>query len=233
MLSDDELARPPETKRLYQTVASQIRQFIASGRFPPLSRLPAERELAQILGVSRPSLREALIALEIGGSVEVRMGSGIYVTARSEKTPGQETSLGDSPSEIMEARVAVEGAVIVLACARIEAAALARLRALLEAMRRTIEAGDSPLEQDRDFHLAIAALAGNSVLSRLVGDLFDARHGGIHKLLSSKFDSNVTWRTALGEHEAIVAALEARDPLRAEAAMRMHLQSSADRWLVS
>ncbi|GAB0116279.1 FadR/GntR family transcriptional regulator [Acidisoma sp. 7E03] len=233
MLSNDELARPPEAKRLYQTVASQIRQLIASGRFPPLSRLPAERELAQILGVSRPSLREALIALEIGGSVEVRMGSGIYVTGRGEKGAPPDAGLGDSPSEIMEARIAVEGAVVVLACARSAAEAVARLRDLLDAMRRRIEAGDSPLQPDRDFHLAIAGLAGNSVLSRLVGDLFDARHGGIHKVLSSKFDSSVTWRSALLEHEAIVTALEARDPLRAEAAMRMHLQSSADRWLVS
>lgn len=233
MLQDEELARPPEAKRLYQVVASQIRQLIAAGHFPPLSRLPAERELAQLLGVSRPSLREALIALEIGGSVEVRMGSGIYVTSRAEKAPSQEGGLGESPSEIMQARIAVEGAVIVLATARASEQAVAELAALLEAMRHRIDAGESPLEQDRRFHLAIAALAGNSVLGRLVGDLFDARHSGIHQLLSSKFDSDKTWRVALAEHEAIVTALEARDPLRAEAAMRMHLQSSADRWLIS
>jgi len=233
MLSDEELARPPEAKRLYQAVASQIRQLIDSGRFPPLSRLPAERELAQILGVSRPSLREALIALEIGGNVEVRMGSGIYVTSRAERAAAQDGALGDSPSEIMEARLAVEGAVIVLAVARAGAGALADLRDLLEAMRGTLAAGGHPLEEDRAFHLAFATLAGNSVLSRLVGDLFDARHGGIHKALTSKFDSAASWRLALAEHEAILAAVEARDPMRAEAAMRMHLQASADRWLMS
>lgn len=233
MSSNDELARPAEARRLYQIVGDQIRLLIASGRFPPLSRLPSERELAQILGVSRPSLREALIALELGGVVEVRMGSGIYVTTGKEEAGSPDGTLGESPSEIMEARMTVEGAIITLACARADQSMTQDLRRLLEAMRATIDAGGNPLEQDRAFHLAIAARAGNSVLSRLTGELFDARHGTILKLLSSKFETDATWRIALSEHEAIVAAIEARDPLRAEAVMRTHLLSSAERWLGS
>lgn len=233
MSNQDELARPDETRRLYQIVGDQIRLLIASGRFPPLSRLPSERELAQILGVSRPSLREALIALELGGVVEVRMGSGIYVTTVKEEAATPDTTFGESPSEIMEARITVEGSIIALACARADPSMAHELRSLLEAMRKTIDEGGNPLEQDRAFHLAIAARAGNSVLSRLTRELFDARHGSILKLLSKKFETDATWRIALSEHEAILAAIEARDPLRAEAVMRMHLLSSAERWLGS
>ncbi len=71
--------KPVETRRLYQTIADQINTLIRHGSFQAGTRLPPERELAQQLGVSRPSLREALIALEIRGQVEIRMGSGVYV----------------------------------------------------------------------------------------------------------------------------------------------------------
>lgn len=76
-----------EPRRLYQQIADRVRLLIQSGDYRDGSRLPPERELAQQLGVSRPSLREALIALEIEGSVEIRMGSGVYVCARALRRP--------------------------------------------------------------------------------------------------------------------------------------------------
>ncbi len=78
-------AERPAERRLYQLVADQLRALIKHGDFEAGDRLPSERELAQQLGVSRPSLREALIALEIEGAVEIRMGSGIYVLTIDEK----------------------------------------------------------------------------------------------------------------------------------------------------
>ncbi len=223
--------RPAEPKRLYQVVADQIRQDIQSGRFPMLSRLPAERELAQMLGVSRPSLREALIVLELGGVVEIRMGSGIYVTGNQTASPSVGLALGESPSEIMQARVAIESAVVVLACARMTPADLVTLRSSLDSMNRAIAAGAVPLEQDRAFHGLIAERSGNAVLTNIIRDLFDARRGLILTTISRKAESTTTWQAAATEHEAIVAALEARDPLWAETAMRTHLQRSAERWL--
>ena len=71
--------QPIETRRLYRQIADQVAGLIARGEFPPGARLPTERELAQLLGVSRPSVREGLIALEVEGLVDVRVGSGIYV----------------------------------------------------------------------------------------------------------------------------------------------------------
>ena len=73
--------QPIEPRRLYRQIADQLRQLIQTGEFAVGSKLPAERDLATKMGVSRPSVREALIALEVEGLVEVRMGSGIYVRA--------------------------------------------------------------------------------------------------------------------------------------------------------
>lgn len=223
--------RPIDTRRLYQVVADRIRASIRSGEFPLSSRLPPERELAQHLGVSRPSLREALIALEIEGAVEVRMSSGVYVTAHRPSDGSPPGFLGDSPSEIMQARIAIEGAVAVTACARMSDEALETLRRIMAAMCQLVAGGGVPLAEDRAFHLHLAELAGNGVLSRLVGQLFDERKGSILARLRGKFESPATWRAAQAEHEMILSALEARDPLRAEAAMRTHLQCSAERWL--
>lgn len=165
-----------EPKRLYQSVAAQILALIRQGEFPPGERLPPERELAQQLGVSRPSLREALIALEIGGQIEIRMGSGVYVREAAGGSGGGEhaiAALGESPSELMQARIAIEGTVIVLATGKFTAATLDRLRRVLERMRKLAAAGKSPVDADRQFHMLIAETTGNSVLARFVGELFE------------------------------------------------------------
>ncbi|MBA4785278.1 MAG: FadR family transcriptional regulator [Rhizobiales bacterium] len=220
-----------EPRRLYQQIADQIRALVQGGHFAPGARLPAERDLAQQLGVSRPSLREALIALEIEGSVEIRMGSGIYITAEPDRRPWQTRSMGESPLELMQARAAVEGTVITLATARMTPEALQSIRQTLDDMRIEIEEGRKPLDQDRQFHLAIASQSGNSVLSRIVVDLFDERHSPLSAQIRTRFETPETWSFALSEHEAIFEALEAKDPLQAQAAMRAHLEESKRRWM--
>ena len=127
-----------EPKRLYQSVATQILALIRQGEFPPGERLPPERELALKLGVSRPSLREALIALEIGGQVEIRMGSGVYACEAAGSDGSAVGALGDSPSELMQARAVVEGSVVTLATARMSAAMLDRLRRTIDRMRASV-----------------------------------------------------------------------------------------------
>ncbi len=223
--------KPVETRRLYLHVADQIRTLIQSGQYAPGSKLPAERELAQQLGVSRPSLREALIALELEARVEIRMGSGVYVCSPPERAADLPATLGESPTELMQARAALEGAVVVLAAARVSERGLARVRESLEAMRADLARGRTPVEHDRRFHLAVAELAGNAVLQRLVGELFDERHSPIAAKLRVHSESSKTWDAALAEHEAVFQALEARDPHAAEAAMRLHLKASAERWI--
>jgi len=224
--------KPVESRRLYQQIADQIRELIDRGGFGAGTRLPPERDLALQLGVSRPSLREALIALDVEGRVEVRSGSGVYVSAaKPSPAPGKTAAMGDSPSQLMEARSVIEGEVVVLACARITDSQLARLRELLTDMQAEIARRRARLDLDREFHLALAQMTGNAVLTRLVAELFDERHSPISAKISSRFESTRTWKVALKEHEAILKAVEARDPIAAQAAMRAHLNASALRWV--
>ncbi|HBF30205.1 FadR/GntR family transcriptional regulator [Rhizobium sp.] len=224
------MSQKPETRRLYQQVADQIRQFILDGDYGAGTRLPSERDLAQQLGVSRPSLREALIALEIDGTVEIRMGSGVYVAIERENQSGVTLAFGESPSELMQARIVIEGSTTLLAASRIQQAALANLRSLIEGMRTEITEGRRPLELDRQFHLLIVAQSGNSVLERIVGSLFDERYSPLAERLQDRTESQQSWIAAVEEHEAILAALEAHDPLLSQAAMQTHLDASRRRW---
>ena len=230
-LMTSDLARRVEPRRLYQQTADQIRALIRSGAFPADSRLPSERDLAQHLGVSRPSLREALVALDIDGSVEIRMGSGVYVRGPIEQLSNSTGSMGDSPSEIMQARVTIEGSVVMQACVRMTERCLDALDGAIIAMRSAIVEGRDPLAADRLFHETIAGQTGNAVLMRIVGELFDERRSLISSRISKRFEGGTTWAAAIAEHEDIHAALIAADPLRAECAMRTHLYRSAERWL--
>jgi DNA-binding FadR family transcriptional regulator len=219
-----------DSRRLYQQVADQIRSVIEQGGFHPGSRLPPERELAQQLGVSRPSLREALIALEIEGRVEIRMSSGVYVCAPP--LSGAETiALGDSPSELMHARSVLEGSIVSLAAARVTRHGLERIKSCLDAMRLDMRKGLDPVDADRRFHVSIAEVTGNSVLVRMVGELFDGRHGAISSRMTRRTENTGTWQAALHEHELIYHALESRDPQEAAAAMSSHLKAARERWV--
>lgn len=223
-----EQLKPADSRRLYHQIADQLRELIRLGRFGIGSRLPPERELAQQLGVSRPSVREALIALEIGGCVEVRMGAGVYV--RGTGDAAATTGLGESPLELMQARVVLEGGLMPQACARATPEGLAAVREALDAMREAMAAGRPALDADRRFHLAVAALAGNSVLERMVGELFNGRYSPMSLQLSALADTHQNWEDALREHERVLHALEAHDPLAAQAAMRVHLFNAQERW---
>jgi GntR family transcriptional repressor for pyruvate dehydrogenase complex len=220
-----------QPRRLYHLIGDQIRAYIATNHLSTGDRLPPERDLAQQLNVSRPSVREALIALEIQGVVEIRKGSGVFVRSIAPVPDAVRDKIGDSPSDIMQARAAIEGCVASLACARLTDQGLARLQALVADMRRSIAQGGSPVEADRQFHICIAEIAQNAVFTRLVGELFDERHAPIAEKLRMQTENASTWSAALVEHERIVGALCARDPLEAQAAMRSHLRASEARWV--
>ena len=222
---------PDPTRRLYQLIADKVRALIQQGDYKEGSRLPPERDLAQQLGVSRPSLREALIALEIEGSVETRMGSGVYVCSRALRRSAAPSSMGESPAELMQARAALEGAVIVLACVNATPQGLARIAESVEAMRADIVAGRDVLEHDREFHVRIAEMSGNSVLLSLVGTLFDERRSPLASHMRNRLEGQPTWSAALAEHELILRCLQSRDPLAAESAIRSHIRAAADRWV--
>lgn len=218
-------------RKPYQKIADQLRDYIAQGDFKPGSRLPPERDLTQLLGVSRPSLREALIALEIEGAVEIKMGSGVYVRAKTMDGKSKTVTLGESPSELMQARALIEGESVVLACMHGKKSDYRYLQECIDAMRASIASGLPPLEDDRRFHHRLAKMSGNSALLRIITALFDERHNPISAHLSKHSDNALTWEAAVSEHEAILHAVANKDVIGAQTSMRQHLSRSENRWL--
>lgn len=224
--------KAPTVRRMYQVIGEQIRAYVVANRLSTGDRLPPERDLAALLNVSRPSVREALIALEIQGIVDIRMGAGVFVCSPASLLTGVPVDkVGDSPIDIMQARAAIEGSVATLACARLTDEGIARLQGSIDDMRRAILEGNPPLEADRQFHLCLAEIGQNPVLTRIVGELFDARHMPIAEKLRQQSENTATWHAAVVEHALILAALTARDGLEAQSAMRSHLKSSEGRWI--
>jgi DNA-binding FadR family transcriptional regulator len=219
-----------EPRRLYLEIAGQIRLLIESGEFPFSSRLPAERELAKQFGVSRPSVREALIALEVEGYVDVRPGSGVFAT--QPKRPAPDYSHTEGPLEIMRARKVVEGEIAAEAAAHIRQKDIAVLRRMLSELEKASAAPEPTLciFADRSFHLYLAKKVRNSVLLRIVTDLFDQRSSLLGKQFGAHFDNPKTWAAVIAEHRKIIEALAAHDPEHARKAMHSHLIRAHDRW---
>jgi DNA-binding FadR family transcriptional regulator len=217
-----------EPRRLYLQIADQVRSLITVGEFPPGSRLPAERELAKRFGVSRPSLREALIALEVEGYVDVRPGSGIMVTMPNSAVPVWPGDEG--PLEVLRARSLIEGAIAAEAARDTKPKDVAALEQILLAMKADEADKPARLAADRQFHQYIAAKLANKALVRLITSLFDQGYSPLARQFAIHFDNAKTWAAVLAEHRKIVAALGARDPEQARKAMRDHLRKSHNRW---
>jgi DNA-binding FadR family transcriptional regulator len=219
-----------EPRRLYRQVADQLRQLIESGEFAVGMRLPAERELAEKLSVSRPTVREALIALEVEGLIRIRVGSGIYVQARPRPAPAAlpapETKPAEGPFELLRARELIEGAIAEEAARAARPADIERIDRALEAMAGAEHPSDQTIGFDRDFHVAVAAIVSNAVLERVVAELFDQRINPYFAQLASYFENKNTWREALVEHRQIREAIASADPAAAREAMRRHLRQS-------
>jgi DNA-binding FadR family transcriptional regulator len=225
-----------EPQRLYRQIAEQLRKLITSGEFKPGSRLPAERDLAKQLGVSRPSVREALIALEVEGWVEVRTGSGVYVldrtgrpSARASKIPAAEWG----PLELIRARRVIEGEIASLAATQAKRKDMQSIAAAIEQMREDTDRGVAPLAGDRAFHTAIATACGNVVLLETVQMFWDARHGPLFERLGDYFESVPSWRKAIDEHQHVLEAIRAHDADGARAAMQSHMDKSHSRFSAS
>jgi GntR family transcriptional repressor for pyruvate dehydrogenase complex len=224
-----------EPRRLYRQIADQLRLLIGDGTYAVGTRLPAERELAQQLAVSRPSVREALIALEVEGLVEVRPGSGVHVVARQAAAGRHSADHGAfGLFEIFRARQLVEGELAALVAQQIRPGVLAGLRDAIGQMEEQIAAGQMPIPGDRLFHLRIAEAADNGPLQRVVTDLYDMRNNPLFEQFGHHFENASSWRKAVAEHRAIVRALASANPEAARAAMQRHLQRShdsyAERW---
>ncbi len=221
-LSPPALGPVSDGRKLYQQVASAVAESIRRGDFRPGQRIPSERELADEYKVSRPTIREAMIALEVLGVVRSRQGSGIFV---SDTPPGDVPMIGldIGAFELTEARRLFEGEAAALAAISIDDAQLAQLETLIESMERENRERVSGEHADREFHLTIARATRNSAVVDVVESLWDARYRS--PLCKHMLDRarSVGVQPRIDEHQDILAALRQRDPQAARRAMRDHL----------
>lgn len=215
----------PPGGRLYKRVADELRASIVGGVYPAGRRLPAERELAERFNVSRPTIREAVIALELQGLVEVRVGAGVFVleASASGRTNSAGTDLAIGPFELMEARRIIESETAALAATLIDDEQLDRLDAIVARMEEENRLQLQGERADRQFHIAIAESTRNSALTAVIENLWEIRETSpmMINLLQKARSKGV--RPMVDEHRLIVSALRARDPAAARAAMQGHL----------
>jgi len=210
-----------EPRRLYRQIADQIAGLIGNGEFAHGTRLPAERELATLLGVSRTSVREALISLEIGGLVEVRVGSGVFVTAGS-SSHSSDGDKGPGPFELLSARTLVEGEVAALAAAHATGEDLEALGQSISRMTTHVDDFVIREESDREFHLGVAKATGNGSLELVVEGLWNQR-AELWGRMQQHFHTEALARRTIHDHAAILAAISAGNPEAARTAMHRHL----------
>ncbi len=220
-----------EPRRLYRQIADQIKTLIRSGEYKPGTRLPPERDLAKQLGVSRPSVREALIALEVEGLVDVRIGSGIYVQRSGINGAGDSVQAASGPFELLRARWIIEGECAALAAKSAKSDQIAAMEDALGQMQHIMDSENKqPLAADRLFHLRVAEGTGNGALVAVLKMLWEERMGPLFKQLEHHYDTPELWVAAIAEHRAVLKAITARNADGARAAMQRHLNKAYKRF---
>jgi GntR family uxuAB operon transcriptional repressor len=208
--------------RLYRVVADRIQSLISDEKIQSGERLPSERDLAAKLGVSRASLREAILALELGGVLEVRGGSGVYVSEKPE-VEADLPEVGPGPFEVLSARRLIESEIAAIA-ARVatDGAIDSILKAVLEMEKHHADYASNE-HADREFHMSIARATGNSALVGTVEYLWNQR-GRLWNRLKEHFQTEELRQLTLTDHRNILEAIAAHDPAEARRAMRAHLE---------
>jgi len=224
--------RPDKQPKLYQQIVDAITASVESGAYKPGHRLPSERDFAEEFKVSRPTVREAMIALEIRGLVEARHGSGVFVTARTNSSLGAEGAptpdLDVGVFELTEARRLFEGETAALAATVITDAEIKTLERLVAQMADKNSREFDVDWADRQFHVAIAKATQNNAIVTVVENLWELRHKSLlcRTMLARAAANRV--RPVAEEHRAILQALKTRDPQAARKAMRSHLDQVID-----
>lgn len=218
----------------YRLVADQIAQLIRDGEIPLGSKMPADKDLVQQLGVSRTTVREAMIALELMGYVVTRFGAGAFTT---ETLPDAVTETNGLPGffELVEARYSIEPEIAAIAASTVTEADITHLRACIEILADPGLALDDFENADRDFHITIARSTGNSVFVSIVEEFWRVRQRFPEwtRTTNRQNPADIA-RFFRDEHTDIVDALANADAAAARTAMRIHCRNSGqpllERW---
>lgn len=227
--------------RLYQNIFNKIQEDIRAGIYQIGSKLPPERDLAQQLGVSRTSVREAMIALEVNGIVEVKLGSGVYVINDHQESANSQTGFNTNvhplilpylkedavitPFEVLEARLLIEPYLAELAAKNRTADQLENIKeAFLMNVRDNLEHSNEHIG-DRLFHIRIAEASQNNAYAFFLNFLLGKHYTEFFSRMRSLYTpEDMPLRSQL-EHQEIMMAIQNQDGLAAQKAMKKHLQN--------
>jgi len=239
-----------ENPRIYRQIADQLKTLIDNKEFPPGSRLPSERELASQLQVSRASVREALIALEVIGLVDVKVGNGVIVcdSSAGRLPPSQEPVMALAgrnqwadvddelnieldftaelpPFSLLQTRRLIEPETAALAARHASDEQLAAIRQAYEQNCRDNRQGSATHPGDRLFHIRIAEASSNPTYAFIIAHLLGHRYGTMFRSLQLHYTTQDMPHRSEVEHLAILNAIEARDARGAKKAMKEHLDA--------
>ncbi|EHO47058.1 MULTISPECIES: FCD domain-containing protein [Haemophilus] len=215
--------------RSYKKIGNELKEQLANHQYQVGDKLPAERDLAEYFNVSRTVIREALIMLEIENLIEVRKGSGVYVTALPQRAASNDDFLDKvdvGPFELLQARQLLESSMAEFAALQATRADITKLKDILATERASLEQGDEDYVADEDFHRTIAEITQNEVIVQMQKALWDLRVNsqmwkGLHLHIPNQSYRHL-W---LQDHENIITALQRKDPAMAKKAMWQHLEN--------
>jgi GntR family transcriptional repressor for pyruvate dehydrogenase complex len=220
---------PIRPKKISEEIVGQIKKLISKGELKPGDRIPSERDLAAMLGVSRPSVREAIMVLEAMGFLDSRQGGGTFVRALTEASitdPLARLVEQRDPEllrALVEVRMGLESWSAYLAAQRAEADEVAELRRIYEVMAAQATRGGWDAEVDADFHYAITAASHNSLQMHVLDSVHSLFHATIQVALVEFYRQPGHVDKLLSQHREILEAIAARDPERARRKMMEHL----------
>jgi GntR family transcriptional repressor for pyruvate dehydrogenase complex len=210
--------------KVYEEVARQIERLILK-KLRPGDKLPAERELAEMLGVSRSSIRDAVRSLELVGLVEPRQGTGTVVCEISTQAVASPLTNAIANKrqlvgELLDFRRILEPPLAARAAEHAGAEDIAEMEAILRRQDEKVRGGELAIEEDSAFHYHIALASGNSVVLRVLNVLMDL----LRETRSQSLQAEGRPRKSLAGHKRILAAIARRDAAAAETTMRQHIQ---------
>ena len=222
--------RSIDQKSVVQAIQEQIRTLIGEGQLSPGAKLPSEKELMEQLGVSRPTLREALRTMMGEGLLEVRPGRGTYVREPTSATAIQANVVSlllmpEDIQEIQEVRTILEPEIAARVAERACEEDLEDLEAILVEMEEAIAAGGSVFETAWAFHRRLPQAAGNAAMAKIVDIIYVMIRLSEQPIYDRHFDQ----LQELRDHRELLRVLRMRDPAQARAAMQSHLQDVSER----
>ena len=220
---------PIQQKRIYEEISARLQTLVQSDNLKPGDRLPPERQLATMFGVSRNSVREAIKSLEQQGLLISRPGAGTYIVLDAQENLAK--AMGDAFAlarhrleDIFELRLLLEPQIAHLAAQRITQHEIEELSTLMDVYEKNLRDGQPVFFLDQAFHDAIAAATGNRSITRLMEQMHDLLRESRDEALQSPARS----ARSLEDHQRILSALNSHNPERAREAMKGHLEHTRD-----